>query len=167
MKLKKVFDVSAVLVTVFILRNFTRFSPKNLVFVCLFFWTKRCSFDLTWRLQLQDTLLAFALNNWSRTGRLRNDNGKGNEDVTNLHIYWSKRIISARSTRNARAFFILIHLFTVLCETTTRNCQIWSPVEDFSAWHLNFAFLEIFSVSQILLCSQRLLLIPYLKLFLH
>ena len=40
------------------------------------------------------------------------DNGEGNENVTNLHIYSEKTIAVS-------AFFILVHFFAVVYKTTT------------------------------------------------
>ena len=70
-----------------------------------------------WFLQL----LAFTLTDWSRTGILRNDWIFNDQEQLFLHALDAMRV----------RFFILIHFFTVLFETTTRNGQIWSRVENF------------------------------------
>ena len=53
-------------------------------------------------------------------GSFSNDNGDGNENVTNLHIQWAKTIALHNSfARPARAFFIFVHFFAVVSKATT------------------------------------------------
>ena len=70
-------------------------------------------------------------------GNLSIDDDDGNENASKQWDYESKQC-------SARAFYILVHFFAVLCKTTTWNDQILGFLENVSAWQqvfLSFSFL--------------------------
>ena len=54
--------------------------------------------------------------------------------------------LMSKNNRFARAFYILVHFFTVLCKTTTWNDQILGFLENGSVWRKIFFIFPYFDV---------------------